>query len=176
MTEKLYRFKPLNWQPREETLVATSMGVDYILSLTGTQQWTISYSTESSVFPERADDLEAAKARAEELRRARFEGELEGVPQTDGQFYSFDGHSMEYHPSAREAKALADKALEHEEFHAADSDWSWHDYVDQISWGRVIEQVQVHDRPLDEEEKFDNPDWDFIRSVTLEPSVGDTPQ
>ncbi len=87
-------------------------------------------------------------------------------------FYSYDPESgIEFHATAEEAKARAEKALDDANFHAADSDWSWNENEDEISWGQVRGKVQYNDRPLTEEEKKQNPEWSMIRNPTLDDVV-----
>jgi len=84
-------------------------------------------------------------------------------------YYSYDPEDgIAFHETAEEAKARAEKALEDAEFHAADSDWSWNENEEEISWGEVRGKVRYNDRPLDEEEKKENPEWSFHRSPTLD--------
>jgi hypothetical protein len=89
-------------------------------------------------------------------------------------FYSYvpdDG--IEFHDTADEAKARAEKALEDAEFHAADSDWQWCDNEEEISWGEVRGKVSYNDRELTPEEKAENPEWLFHRSPTLDDVAND---
>ena len=91
-------------------------------------------------------------------------------------FYSYDPEDgIAFHATAEEAKARAEKALDAAEFSAADSDWSWQENEDQISWGEVRGKVEYNDRPLTPEEKAENPEWSFHRSPTLDdvPSAND---
>jgi hypothetical protein len=87
-------------------------------------------------------------------------------------FYSYDPEDgIAFHATAEEAKARAEKALDDANFHAADSDWSWNENEDEISWGEVRGKVTVTDRPLDAEEKAENPEWESIRSLSLDDVV-----
>ncbi len=99
----------------------------------------------------------------------------EMVPVKEG-FYSFDGESMEYHDTADEASGRAEKAVQREEDHAADSDWVWRDSIDLISWGRVQQRCQVNDRNLTPDEKQEHPEWGFIRSVDMLEVPGPSPE
>lgn len=92
-------------------------------------------------------------------------------------FYSYDPEDgIEFHDTAEEAKARAERALADAEFSAADSDWNWQENEDQISWGEVRGKVFVHDRDLTPEEKELNPEWESIREIGLEDVVNDQGQ
>lgn len=87
-------------------------------------------------------------------------------------YYSYDPESgIEFHATAEEAKARAQRALDAAEFHAADSDWSWTENEGEISWGEVRGKVSVDDRPPTAEEKADNPEWEFVRRLSLDDVV-----
>jgi len=84
-------------------------------------------------------------------------------------YYSYcpeDG--IKFHDTEEEAFSRAEDAKECIEFHAADSDWDWHDRADEVSWGKVIGKAFFTDRELTAEEKSENPDLDFHRTYTLE--------
>lgn len=84
-------------------------------------------------------------------------------------YYSYDpnGNGIQFHETEDEAQRVCEDALDYERHHAADSDWNWHDNIDEISWGIVRGQVEVKDRNLTPEEKSENPEWDYIREVDL---------
>ncbi len=87
-------------------------------------------------------------------------------------YYSYDPEDgIEFHDTAEEAKARAEKALEDAEFRAADSDWHWSDNEDEISWGEVRGKVSLNDREMTPEEKAENPEWSSIRNPTLDDVV-----
>jgi hypothetical protein len=87
-------------------------------------------------------------------------------------YYSYDPEDgIEFHDTAEQAKSRAEKALEDAEFHAADSDWSWNENEAEISWGEVRGKVTVTDRPLDDEEKKENPEWESIRNLSFASTV-----
>jgi len=84
-------------------------------------------------------------------------------------YYSYDPEDgIKFHPNAEEAKTRAEKALEAAELSAADSDWSWNENEDEISWGEVRGKVAYNDRDMTDEEKAENPEWAFVRNPTLD--------
>lgn len=84
-------------------------------------------------------------------------------------FYSYDpDDGIQFHDTAEEAKARAEKALEDAEFHAADSDWCWNENEHQISWGKVHQWVNMNERDLTPEEQAENPECSYHVDPVLE--------
>lgn len=84
-------------------------------------------------------------------------------------YYSYDPENgIEFHDTAEEAEACARKTVEDAEFYAEDSDWQWVGDEDQICWGEVKGKVTFSNRPLNKEEKAENPEWEFIRAISLD--------
>lgn len=94
---------------------------------------------------------------------------MKSDPLTIPTFFSYSPEEgIEFHESADEARTRAEKQLDDAEFAAADSDWHWQENEDSICWGVVKACVIVRDRDLTPEEMADNPEWSFIRSLSLE--------
>ncbi len=73
---KYYIIKPLAWVARGPNFVATSGGVEFILSPMGAG-WGLSYSMETSLFKIWSATLEKGKHKAEDLRETRLLDDLE---------------------------------------------------------------------------------------------------
>ncbi|MEO0797181.1 MAG: hypothetical protein AAFX93_18665 [Verrucomicrobiota bacterium] len=84
-------------------------------------------------------------------------------------YYSYDPNDgIEFHDTAHEAQSRADDAIEAARYHAADSDWHWHENESEICWGKVHGKCQVTDTEISAEDKKEHPEWDFIREISLE--------
>lgn len=92
-------------------------------------------------------------------------------------FFSYDpAGDMEFHHTAEQAKETASQTLDVHENDASDSDWIWHYNPEDICWGEIHGRVSVTDRPLTDEEALENPDWQFIRDVSLDDIHHETKQ
>lgn len=75
---KYYTIKPLSWSVRGLNFIATSGGVEFILSPMGAG-WGLSHSIETSLFKIWSATLEEGKQKAEEIRETRLLDDLEVV-------------------------------------------------------------------------------------------------
>lgn len=73
--------------------------------------------------------------------------------------------SFRFHESEHDASQafLANLAAANEALADSSSDGS----ESAICWGEVYEHVTISDRPLNDEEKEANPDWDYIRALDI---------
>lgn len=84
-------------------------------------------------------------------------------------YYSYapeDG--IRFHDTAEEAKARAEELLDLALEYVADTDWTWSDNEDEISWGQVLQRVDLHERFPTPKEKKEHPEWDYVYDPKLE--------
>lgn len=82
-------------------------------------------------------------------------------------YFSYDPlDRMQFHDTEESAKAAFEEALQVHEDLLADGDAS--DSENEVSWGKVSQKVEAHDRELTEEEKAKEPDYSFIRTLSTE--------
>lgn len=83
-------------------------------------------------------------------------------------YYSYcTANGIEFHETSESAEARCAEILDAIKHEAADSDWTWDERGEDISWGLVAGKVKYSDRNLSKKEKAENPDWNFVRSADI---------